>query len=186
VAFEAARQRDLHSKDKKVREAAAAYGDKNKDNAKRIKVNITFDDKNPGAEGEVGFGRDQHGKANGTVNVIFNKETFETNVSNLKQSDETVRGGAQAALDEVVAHEGVHVIQDTRLINSGYDAKFDISIKQAEEEAYSMSNRVIDNELHRSNPEWSSKGAIDKALQAHKDQNGDINRPILDRRDIPH
>ena len=151
--FEAARQRDLKSKDKSVRKAAAAYGDYGK-----AGVNVVFKEQQGGGGGAVLFDRDASGRATGTLTV---------NITPGELSEASKGELGQAATDAIVAHEGTHVEDDLKLIQSGYAAKFDITHLATEEHAYTVENRVIENEVNRSNPDWQSKKAIDNYIKEH-------------------
>jgi len=172
-AFETARKRDLKSKDKKIKKAAEAYGDPTVDN----KVHLRFADSQPGLGGAVTFGRDSAGKADGTINVTFSTEQVKT-----FENDDKL---AQSAADSIVAHEGTHVAQDEKLIDSSYDLKFDITHRDAEREAYGVEERVIETETDHYNPDWSSKKAIDKYLNSRPEFYKNLDKPILPREAIP-
>jgi RHS repeat-associated protein len=97
--FEEARQKDLQSKDPKVRAAAAAYGDPGKKNG----VHLAFEDlKSQGIDGSVNAISN-----NGKGKVIDVEVKIDINEKG-------------KSLQETVAHEGAHVSKDLNFLTS-YD-----------------------------------------------------------------
>jgi RHS repeat-associated protein len=168
--FEAARQRNLKSSDKDVRASAKAYGGYG-----QTGVTVTFRSQDKGG-GVVTFDRDASGKATGTLTVNITPE-------NLREASKGALG--QAATDAEVAHEGTHVKDDLKLINSGFQPKYDITHRETERHAYSTENRVIETEVNRSNPDWQSNKAIDNFLKANPTLYPNPDAPILDPAAIP-
>jgi RHS repeat-associated protein len=169
AAVEAARQNDLNSKDKKVKQAAQAYGDAGVDNG----VFVGFADIKSGEGGTVTFGKDKNGKADGTVHVTFSAEQ-------MKAAKDLPEG-----LDATVAHEGSHVKDDKKLIDSQYAKKNDITHRETEHRAYDVSHRVISEELGRNATMWESPEAIDKWLAAHPTDYPHPDEPILPPNQTP-
>ncbi len=169
-AFEAARQRDLSSDDRSIRKAAAAYG-----NYGQAGVNVQFQDQKAGG-GEVTFDRDASGKATGTLTVNITP-------GQLAEAGRGTEG--QAGTDAVVAHEGVHVGDDMKLIKSGYDTKYDITHLKTEEHAYRVSNRVLETEVNRTNPAWQSNKAIENFVREHPGMYPHPDDPILKPEAVP-
>jgi len=109
--------------------------------------------------------------------------------SPLKYDGATISHGARRSTKRRETESGppaTHVVQDERLILSGYDTKLDITHRQAEREAYSVEERVIENEMKKYNPDWSSKKAIDKYLDARPTLYPNLSQPILLKEAIPH
>ena len=89
-AFEAARQKDLKSKNSAVRNAASAYGDAGKDNG----VNVRFGDPGEGHNGTT------------SVQLKYNEKTNSWQAA----ADVVIKTGLSGnALQSTVGHEGVHV-----------------------------------------------------------------------------
>ena len=107
--FEKQRQKDLQSKDQKVRDAAAAWGDKGQDNG----INVTFKSQRaidadagaPNASAVVSVGKSPDGQVH--INAEFSEN----------------EGGGD--LKRTIAHEGSHVADDVQFLTS-----FDFSTKK--------------------------------------------------------
>lgn len=177
-AFEAARQKALNSSDKKVRQAAQAYGDPTVDN----KVYVGFGVKQSTEGGEVSFGVGKDGKYDGTIHVTFSREQMTT-------------GGDSLALGAVVVHEGQHVLDDKNIIDHGYDPKYVITHRQSERNAYAVEERYIEAETreynsktreweNRYNPDWTSTKAIDKYLD-NDPKYKNLDSPLIDTSKVP-
>lgn len=134
-AFEAARQRDLSSKDKGVAAAAAAYGDPTKDNH----VAVQYTD---AKAGRTDLSISSNGKS----------VSFGITVSIPKGADGTV-------LDGLVGHEGTHVEQDQSLAgsfkpNGNFNGTLNLTSYGAENGAYHTQATV----WQLSGQTWSMNG----------------------------
>ena len=123
-AFEAARQRDLQSKDKATVAAAKAYGDPTKDNH----VGVVF------ISGDKGYTN---------LSVSWNGKTVTSNIT--VQIPESHVG---IALDEDVGHEGTHVGQDQALAASfrpdgSFNGSLNLTSYDAEFRAYHVNAAII-------------------------------------------
>ena len=87
--------------------------------------------------------------------------------------------------DAQIAHEGTHVVDNKKLIDSNYDTKNDISGRETEEHAYTTENQLLIEELGAGAPEWSSRKAIDKFVADHPALYPAPDAPILDPNAIP-
>jgi RHS repeat-associated protein len=170
-AIEAARQRDLQSKEKSIRNAAKAYGDYGTPG-----VTVTFGAQAPGGGGKVTFDLDSSGKATGTITV---------NITSGELAEASGGKVGEAVLDAIVAHEGAHVKDYEKLIEKNYGLKYDISHRRTEEHAYSVENAVIEREVGRTNPDWQSKKAIDNYIKEHPALYPAPDAPILNPAAIP-
>jgi RHS repeat-associated protein len=126
--FEEARQKDLQSKDPKVRAAAAAYGDPGKKNG----VHLAFEDlKNQGIDGSVNAISN-----NGKGKVIDVEVKIDINEKG-------------KSLQETVAHEGTHVSEDLNFLTSydfgtgRYNSTMNFTGRQTEFLGYQNGARVI-------------------------------------------
>jgi RHS repeat-associated protein len=134
--------------------AAMRYGsptDKNK-------IYVGVSTVREGAAGETKFGIGANGKADGTVNVTFS--------STLIQS--ALLTGDNLKLQQNLVHEGTHVAQDEKLIESHFNLKNDITIRKAEEGAYQVQENYSERQGvgdHR----LESKQAIDEYISSHPD-----------------
>jgi len=136
LAFEAARQNDLKSKDPDVVRAASAYGDPTKDNG----VNVGFADlskKNEGGDTTSTLGTDANQKLRANSNVVIDSNTVNA-------------GGS--ALDAVVGHEGSHVADAQDLVNSititdltkgTFTVGQDITQYASEQRAYHVTDSIL-------------------------------------------
>lgn len=136
LAFEAARQNDLKSKDPNVVRAASAYGDPTKDNG----VNVGFADlskKNEGGDTTSTLGTDADGNLRANSNVVIDSST-------------TNAGGS--ALDAVVGHEGSHVANAQDVVNSititdlakgTFTVGQDITQYASEQRAYHVTDSIL-------------------------------------------
>jgi RHS repeat-associated protein len=170
-AFEAARQRDLKSTDKKVRKAAESYGDPTKDN----KVSLGFTSANSNAGGAVRLGLGSDGKYDGSVVVTFTT----TQISESEQ-----------AVGAVVAHEGKHVSDDQKIIENNYESK--MTHREAERNGYSVEEAYIEadtydkkTQQYRHNRDWENSKSIDKYIDANPLLYPNPESPIVDTTKIP-
>jgi len=139
LAFEAARQNDLKSKDPGVVRGASAYGDPTKDNG----VNVGFADLSKNGEGGVTtstLGTDANGNLRANSNVVIG-----SNVTNT--------GGS--ALDANVGPEGSHVADAQDLVNSititdlakgTFTVGQDVTQYPSEQQAYHVTDSILRSE----------------------------------------
>jgi RHS repeat-associated protein len=150
-AFEAARQRDLQSKDPKVVAAAKAYGDPSKDNH----VSISY--------------------VSGTAGLTT--PTFRTNGSTTI-SVQIPGGDVGPALDAIVGHEGTHVEQDQALAatikpDGSFDHSLNLTTYQAEFAAYEVSASIY----QASGQPYSFDAAGEYSFEPRSSQN-DVDQAI--------
>jgi RHS repeat-associated protein len=133
LAFEAARQNDLKSRNADVVRGASAYGDPTKDNG----VNVGFGDLS--SKGENGNTVSTIGYANGNLRA---------------DSNVTINSNATGAdLDAAVGHEGSHVADAQVVVKSGLTedgqkiyAGENITPYTSEQRAYGVTNSILGSE----------------------------------------
>jgi len=128
-AFEAARQRDLQSKDKNVVAAAAGYGDPTKDNH----VGVQFTDSSNG---------------NTNISISWNGKAVSYGITvSIPQA------ASGDSLDAMVGHEGTHVVQDQALAasfkpNGSFNGSLNLTSYDAENAAYHTEATIMQSSGH--------------------------------------
>ncbi len=152
-------RKDLESKDPDVKAAAKVYGPLSKKAGDKGDNGITVKFGEKGHGGETQLTHDKTG-----VVVTMNSDVVVNGANAAKNSDADVQ--ARAA----VAHEGAHVEDYKADIANKFDAAHDITERQSEHHAYSVTNDVL-RESGRSmanGVDLSTPAGIDQFLSAQR------------------
>ncbi|MGD0356318.1 MAG: RHS repeat-associated core domain-containing protein [Terracidiphilus sp.] len=161
--------------------AAWAYGDANKANG----ITVRFSESTNKAEGgDVSFDK-LDGKATGGLTVTFSAKQMDRIQA---ARDNNQRDVANNIFASQIIHEGSHVLDEKALINSGYNASFNISHRESEQRAYGLQSQFLEK-LYPGNlksAQWNSRDNINHWIDVtHHDSYPNPDSPLLSQGSIP-